>query len=391
MISILLVISEKMFHKKCTDRRRLTQNWSKKPWFCHHCILGETRHTNLPNSENNREINNVADSNNDDNLVAHTLNPSVFEFFPPQPGSAHGGPGQAGPAQADAAQQAPQHAGPVQQPALVHQPGPVQLAPLVPRFPTNHGRQKGTNINLNNPEMEFQKTSLNACRSTIATQQAELKRPNECLSVRNRRVMQLEDQVKFASETIADRDPYPSSDNEARKNIEVELSRLSSILDSINVPGAAGAISKTIYIHPSGSVTTIRSNQHTQTESENIPSCKKCEENSKNNCNLSMHYALNSETIGSINCDHCSSKLPDNSRIEHHIQNNHGEAENDPGQSLSMCETCGVFFEDEMSLQTHIDDSHIHMENCEDSGVLSPSDHHPTISSPPAMDTRETL
>ena len=119
MISILLVISEKMFHKKCTDRRRLTQNWSKKPWFCHHCILGETRHTNLPNSENNREINNVADSNNDDNLVAHTLNPSVFEFFPPQPGSAHGGPGQAGPgkagpAQADAAQQAPQHAGPEQ-------------------------------------------------------------------------------------------------------------------------------------------------------------------------------------------------------------------------------------------------------------------------------------
>ena len=24
----------KVYHKKCTDRRRLTQNWSKKPWFC---------------------------------------------------------------------------------------------------------------------------------------------------------------------------------------------------------------------------------------------------------------------------------------------------------------------------------------------------------------------
>ena len=60
--------------------------------------------------------------------------------------------------------------------------------------------------------MEFQKTSLNACRSTIAQQQAELKRLNENLSVRNSRVMQLEDQVKYASDTIADRNPSASGD-----------------------------------------------------------------------------------------------------------------------------------------------------------------------------------
>ena len=177
------------------------------------------------------------------------------------------------------------------------------------------------------------------------------------------------------------------NDKDLTKNIEAQLYRLFSRLDSLNLPGA---ISNNIYIHPTSSVSTTSNNQFSQTEFENVPSCKECEDISENNCNLSKHdVPLGIETTGSINCIHCKTNLSDESALEHHMQDHHGEVEveMDTGQSLAMCETCGVFFEDEMSLQTHIDNSHVHIENCEDSGVLSPSENHRSIASPPAMDT----
>jgi hypothetical protein len=30
----------KLFHKKCTDRKKTTANWKKSPWYCHECVLG---------------------------------------------------------------------------------------------------------------------------------------------------------------------------------------------------------------------------------------------------------------------------------------------------------------------------------------------------------------
>ena len=74
-----------------------------------------------------------------------------------------------------------------------------------PRFPSTATRQRSSNINTTDPELEFQKTALSSCRSTISQQQAELKRLNECLDVRNKRIMNLESQVGHASDIISDR------------------------------------------------------------------------------------------------------------------------------------------------------------------------------------------
>ena len=44
-------ICDKHFHKRCTDRRKLTRsNWQKDPWYCQSCILGINDHQPLADS-----------------------------------------------------------------------------------------------------------------------------------------------------------------------------------------------------------------------------------------------------------------------------------------------------------------------------------------------------
>ena len=57
----------------------------------------------------------------------------------------------------------------------------------VQRFPNNSTRQRKSNVVTLNPEIEFQKASLDACRSTIIQQEAEIKRLKEALDLRNKR------------------------------------------------------------------------------------------------------------------------------------------------------------------------------------------------------------
>ena len=78
--------------------------------------------------------------------------------------------------------------------------------PAIPTFPARLQRQRTSNITVENPELEFQKTALNTCRSTIAQQESEIKRQKEALDIRNKRILQLEAHVDHASEFVAARD-----------------------------------------------------------------------------------------------------------------------------------------------------------------------------------------
>ena len=248
----------KTFHKKCTDRKKLTKNWQKQPWYCPACIL------EIPNNINTS--NNVP---HNDLAMVTNLNPVAGVFLPalqlpdihplqglqlpgllpgPQPPSnlpltglqPHGElpgvhssglltgvpvqppghlpdiqspgplPGLQPPAPLPGLQAYGQLPG-VQSPGLLPSAQPAKQPSQPPnqptiRFPNNSIRQKSSNINLSNPEIEFQKTALNACRSTIAQLEAEKKRLNETLSIRNRRIMQLEEQIGHASDYVASRD-----------------------------------------------------------------------------------------------------------------------------------------------------------------------------------------
>ena len=75
----------------------------------------------------------------------------------------------------------------------------------LPRFPTNAIRQRGLNVTVTDPEKDFQKVALDSCRSTIVTQEAELRTLKESLDVRNKKIIQLEGQISHAARHIAER------------------------------------------------------------------------------------------------------------------------------------------------------------------------------------------
>ena len=90
---------------------------------------------------------------------------------------------------------------------------------------------------MENPELEFQKTALAACRSNIAQQEAEIKRLNECLVIRNKRILQLESQIGHASEFIAARDT--SNENTPDVPLQTVLSKLEYIENKLKTEHAA--------------------------------------------------------------------------------------------------------------------------------------------------------
>ena len=74
-----------------------------------------------------------------------------------------------------------------------------------PIFPSTSARQRSSNVQVDNPELEFNRTALSACRSTITQQEVELKRLKESLALRNKRLLQLESQIGVASEQLSSR------------------------------------------------------------------------------------------------------------------------------------------------------------------------------------------
>ena len=105
------------------------------------------------------------------------------------------------------------------------------LAPAPPNppsqqaFPTGSTRQRSSNVNTENPLQEFQKTALEACRSTITQQEVEIKRLKEGMDIRNKRILQLESQIGHAADFIATRD-NPKDSPETTNSI---LERIASI------------------------------------------------------------------------------------------------------------------------------------------------------------------
>ena len=114
--------------------------------------------------------------------------------------------------------------------------------PAQTAFPQRSGRQRASNINVENPEAEFRKTAINACRSTIAQQEAELKRQKEANDIRNKRILQLESVVDHATEFIAARE-IPSDISESPlhtilariEKIECRLSNLQTSNPSTSI------------------------------------------------------------------------------------------------------------------------------------------------------------
>ena len=111
---------------------------------------------------------------------------------------------------------------------------PIQSQPhnsaTGPRFRNTSTRQRGSNVLVNNPELEFHQTALSACRSTITQLEVEQKRLKETLDIRNKRILQLESQIGQATDFIAARDVTASPTD----SISMILKRLDVIENKLN-------------------------------------------------------------------------------------------------------------------------------------------------------------
>ena len=326
----------KLFHKRCTDRKKSTANWKKEPWYCEGCIMGTNLVTESANStshplncatpsDNTRQLQTTpldrfislnslsAPTNNDSDADADINGPqqtpvtrsesrsqSMMESLPPPSIPADTAP------QQTSAQNVPPSPlpsvtlGPVDSSSTSTDiPSITSSSISLPREvtstgmsaammppPVRAGRQRGTNIALENPEYEFQKTALNACRSTIAQQETELKSLREALDIRNKRILQLENQIGHASQFIAGREP-PTHNEATENHLESILVRIKSIEDkmlSLSSPHA----SHNIVLNTCN--TSCKKPVQMQTIStQTDKSCEDCDFSESSNNNLMEH------------------------------------------------------------------------------------------------------
>ena len=190
-----------VFHKKCTNRRAVRGgNWNKDAWFCPDCIVGNDpsqRPHSAALSQNHQQ---ASPRSNQEDPPVHSrtslLPPASERLSLLQEDTSIIG---------IQANQNPQVLDP-EAPDFLPQNPPMTIANVLPRFPNNSIRQRTSNVPVTDPENEFLKTSLDACRSNIVQQETELKKLREGMGIRNKRIMQLEDQIGVAASYMSSRD-----------------------------------------------------------------------------------------------------------------------------------------------------------------------------------------
>ena len=340
----------KSFHKKCTNRKNQRgSNWQKNPWHCSYCLLGVSSRAsnNVGNLEYNPsgELRRPPLQLEDDAIVDITEDTPELDVEPP-------------------ARSQPSHLNPYV-PVFV----PLSL-PVIqkPKFPSNAIRQKSSKIGTLDPEVEFLSTAVDACRSTIAQQEAELKRLKESLHVRDRTILQLQGQVDHAASVIGGRpDAARVADDASNENVGVEniIVRLISKIESLPMLNAHPVNSINIHNHGSDktSVSSSSCSQTTQTEA-NVISCQNCQ-NKTNAARIlnehtedhheavitGSHKVLNS--VDDFTCPTCDKTFLSERNLNQHIEITHASV-----SSGRPCAFCNFKFPSISSLTEHIETSH---------------------------------
>ena len=345
------------FHKKCTDRQRLKSNWRKKPWFCQQCVLTYPIYEDggsLPFPGNIPTLLGAAASSSPtitvdvsfETLNSSRLNATAMDFIPqlqpqtvpslPQPDQVPR-PDQPTPAPSqDLATPSPPQGQSSVPPQGQQTHAPAQIL-TIPRFPNYSTRQRSSNINVDNPDIEFLKTAVSSCRSTISQQQTELNRLEECVKVRDKRIMNLEAQVGVAADTIASRNP-------ANDITDVKMNALLSKLDKISSPA------NNIYISSCNHHQPTHSQGAKSTVSTTTYSCTTCDKIFFCCADLNTHLE-SSHAHGSFSCQFCETSFKTEHELNHHIELTHENASH-------PCQHCGDTFESDDDMNDHIEKNH---------------------------------
>ena len=150
---------------------------------------------------------------------------------------------------------------------------PPQHTREPPAFPNTSNRQRSSNVTVENPDLEFNKTALSACRSTIAQLEAELKRLKEAMAIKDKRILQLESVVGEASDFIAGRE-IPNETTE--KGLQLVINRLDQIETKIAYIQPAQAPNSIVINSCSLDHTMLKQKQTSMTQTD--PTCAESDE-----------------------------------------------------------------------------------------------------------------
>ena len=217
------------------------------------------------------------------------------------------------------------------QPEEPTQPPSPNLTPSI-RFPNYSTRQRSSNIPVDAPETEFLKTALSSCRSTIVQQESEIKRLNEGLRIRDKRIMQLEAQIGVAADTIASR-AHTNDDTDAKIN---------NILDKLS----------TMHHHPPSNIYIDPCHTNESRPNAECFSCRKCSFSFHCNPDLDKHIKNAHADPDPYTCHFCNNKFQCEEDLIQHIEANHEQ------QSLP-CDVCGDAFSSSNDLNDHKNNTHI--------------------------------
>ena len=377
------------FHKKCTDRIQMRANWQRDPWFCQSCVRGTDSYSTISSSpslhdniataarqylqiedDSIMEVSERVASETPENIDS-PLNPRALEFFH------HSTLTLTTPLLTEPPSTATTHS--------LNTTTITTTTNTIPtiRFPNNSSKQRGSNIKTTDPEEEFRQTALDSCRSTIAQQEADIKKWKEANAIRNRKIIQLEDQVTVAAEHVASRDPSNNhniddrTDNTALEKkvvniLETLLSKKeklgpqsqSPVVNNIHIYNTTGSNSKTevsIKVDQTTQTEEISTNQ-TITDAEDTPTdnpinCDICNSPSTTKSSLETHkldkHAVQKESQLSFEhtCDHCSRKFKSIKHLLEHTETEHAT-------SFLNCPSCKYRCKTRTHLKDHIEVSH---------------------------------
>ena len=172
------------------------------------------------------------------------------------------------------------------------------------------------------PEQEFQKAAIDACRSTIIQQEADIKTLKESLDIRNKKILQLESQVGSARSYMSSREMPHVNDNPSNQQLCDILASMNLIHTKLNLITDNGLIKPqavNVYNNPCQHQKQLGSNQSTQTPPASPPEVLSHtgDDLSKEN----RETEDNEEVV--LTCTVCHSTFQSIRQLEKHMERSH--------------------------------------------------------------------
>jgi uncharacterized C2H2 Zn-finger protein len=213
------------------------------------------------------------------------------------------------------------------------------------------------------PENDFLKTALDACRSNIVQQETELKKLNEGLDIRNKRIMQLENQIGVSASFMSNRDAgvgesTPTGYSDSLSKVNDCLNLLLAKLTTVTNQSATKTQSVNVYNNACHHQKPEMASKHTQTiESSSIrdkPTDAHIETaSSQTTWNNEEDHA---EAV--LQCTICNKTLETSAHLDSHIESVHGYLSPVPASVSVSCASCDARFPSSKELQHHMLQKH---------------------------------